>query len=44
MKLKWCDIFVLGLMQCSSEFNLAEMLTSMSLHLLNGYVQIGKKL
>ncbi|KAI6211722.1 Nuclear hormone receptor family member nhr-41 [Aphelenchoides besseyi] len=42
MKLKWCDIFVLGLMQCSNEFNLTEMLSAMSLHLLNSYIQIGQ--
>ncbi|KAI6238137.1 BMA-NHR-41, isoform d [Aphelenchoides fujianensis] len=42
MKLKWCDIFLLGLMQCSTEFNLSEMLNAMSLHLLNSYVQIGQ--
>uniref|UniRef100_A0A0N4ZBR8 Nuclear receptor domain-containing protein n=1 Tax=Parastrongyloides trichosuri TaxID=131310 RepID=A0A0N4ZBR8_PARTI len=33
MKSKWCDIFVLGLMQCNQEFNLAVMLTAMGNHL-----------
>jgi hypothetical protein len=32
----------LGLMQCSGEFNLSEMLSAMSLHLLNNFVQLGQ--
>ncbi|KAI6175425.1 hypothetical protein M3Y97_00687300 [Aphelenchoides bicaudatus] len=42
MKSKWCDIFILGLMQCSGDINLAEMLNSMSLHMLNNFVQLGQ--
>uniref|UniRef100_A0A0N5ALG5 Nuclear receptor domain-containing protein n=1 Tax=Syphacia muris TaxID=451379 RepID=A0A0N5ALG5_9BILA len=33
MKRKWCDLFVLGLMQCSSQICLSNMLTAMSDHL-----------
>uniref|UniRef100_F1KX17 Nuclear hormone receptor family member nhr-41 n=1 Tax=Ascaris suum TaxID=6253 RepID=F1KX17_ASCSU len=33
MKSKWCDVFVLGLMQCSSQFCLSNMLSAMSTHL-----------
>ncbi|KHN81670.1 Nuclear hormone receptor family member nhr-41 [Toxocara canis] len=33
MKSKWCDLFVLGLMQCSSQFCLSNMLSAMSTHL-----------
>uniref|UniRef100_A0A0K0ESB9 Nuclear hormone receptor HR78 n=2 Tax=Strongyloides stercoralis TaxID=6248 RepID=A0A0K0ESB9_STRER len=33
MKIKWCDIFVLGLMQCNQDFNLSVMLTAMGNHL-----------
>lgn len=33
MKGKWCDLFVLGLVQCSSELNLAFMLRSVDSHL-----------
>uniref|UniRef100_A0A915E2W1 Nuclear receptor domain-containing protein n=1 Tax=Ditylenchus dipsaci TaxID=166011 RepID=A0A915E2W1_9BILA len=33
MKLKWCDVFVLGLMQCADEFNLPNMLNAMDNHL-----------
>uniref|UniRef100_A0A915AA95 Uncharacterized protein n=1 Tax=Parascaris univalens TaxID=6257 RepID=A0A915AA95_PARUN len=33
MKSKWCDVFVLGLMQCSSQFRLSNMLSAMSTHL-----------
>uniref|UniRef100_A0A915PVG4 Uncharacterized protein n=1 Tax=Setaria digitata TaxID=48799 RepID=A0A915PVG4_9BILA len=33
MKLKWCDLFILGLMQCSNQFCLSNMLAAMSTHL-----------
>ncbi|VDN03767.1 unnamed protein product [Thelazia callipaeda] len=33
MKLKWCDLFILGLMQCSNQFCLPSMLAAMSTHL-----------
>jgi hypothetical protein len=33
MKAKWCDIFVLGLMQCAPEFSLSNILIAMSTHL-----------
>uniref|UniRef100_A0AC35TX40 Nuclear receptor domain-containing protein n=1 Tax=Rhabditophanes sp. KR3021 TaxID=114890 RepID=A0AC35TX40_9BILA len=33
MKTKWCDIFVLGLMQCNQDFNLPVMLAAMENHL-----------
>ncbi|KAL3982318.1 Zinc finger C4 type (two domains) family protein [Acanthocheilonema viteae] len=33
MKLKWCDLFILGLMQCSNQFCLSNMLAAMSAHL-----------
>ncbi|KAE9549407.1 hypothetical protein FO519_007374 [Halicephalobus sp. NKZ332] len=33
MKAKWCDIFVLGLMQCAPDINLSTMLLAMNTHL-----------
>ncbi|VDN17717.1 unnamed protein product [Gongylonema pulchrum] len=33
MKMKWCDLFILGLMQCSNQFCLSNMLAAMSTHL-----------
>uniref|UniRef100_A0A0N5B4V4 Nuclear hormone receptor HR78 n=1 Tax=Strongyloides papillosus TaxID=174720 RepID=A0A0N5B4V4_STREA len=41
MKLKWCDIFVIGLMQCNQDFNLSVMLTAMGNH-LNTCVKFGQ--
>ncbi|VDK53404.1 unnamed protein product [Anisakis simplex] len=35
MKLKWCDLFIIGLMQCSDQFCLNNMLSAMSNHLDN---------
>lgn len=33
MKGKWCDLFVLGLVQCAAELNLSHMLRSVDSHL-----------
>uniref|UniRef100_A0A7E4ZQ55 Nuclear receptor n=1 Tax=Panagrellus redivivus TaxID=6233 RepID=A0A7E4ZQ55_PANRE len=33
MKSKWCDVFVLGLMQCSADFHLNSLLLAMNSHL-----------
>ncbi|KJH49686.1 hypothetical protein DICVIV_04168 [Dictyocaulus viviparus] len=33
MKTKWCDLFVLGLMQCAEEVGLSRMLEAMNSHL-----------
>lgn len=33
MKTKWCDLFVLGLMQCAEEVGLTRMLEAMNSHL-----------
>lgn len=33
MKRKWCDLFILGLIQCNADFNLTQMLQAMDTHL-----------
>uniref|UniRef100_A0AC34QSS9 NR LBD domain-containing protein n=1 Tax=Panagrolaimus sp. JU765 TaxID=591449 RepID=A0AC34QSS9_9BILA len=41
MKAKWCDIFVLGLMQYAPDFNLSNMLMAMNTH-LGAIVRFGR--
>ncbi|MFH4981734.1 hypothetical protein AB6A40_008443 [Gnathostoma spinigerum] len=41
MKAKWCDLFVLGLVQCSNQFCLTSMLAAMSSH-LNACSRVGQ--
>lgn len=40
MKTKWCDLFVLGLIQCAPQFNLVKMLNAINGHFYNA---CGKK-
>lgn len=42
MRNKWCDLFVLGLVQCATELNLTLMLRTVELH-LNGLLKFGKQ-